>query len=83
MASLSPKDTFEGIFQYPRPSGSGETASMDLDSPSTKEKEGGEQLKMKQKITMWNGVALIVGTIIGSGIFVSPKGVLIESGSVS
>ena len=39
-------------------------------------------VKLQRRLGLFNGVALIVGTIVGSGIFVSPKGVLRETGSV-
>ncbi|KAL1238895.1 Large neutral amino acids transporter small subunit [Trichinella spiralis] len=41
-----------------------------------------EGLRLKQRIGLFNGCAIIIGVIVGSGIFVSPKGVIMESGSV-
>lgn len=49
-------------------------------SKESVESDGG--VKMKKQISLLDGVAIIVGVIVGSGIFVSPKGVLLHSQSI-
>ncbi|CAD5125927.1 DgyrCDS14108 [Dimorphilus gyrociliatus] len=41
-----------------------------------------EENSLKKVINLWSGIAVVFGNIVGSGIFISPKGVLLHSGSV-
>ncbi|MEQ2196350.1 Large neutral amino acids transporter small subunit 1 [Xenoophorus captivus] len=49
--------------------------------PSNSPPDRGEKIKLKRSITLFNGIGMIIGTIIGSGIFVTPTGVVKETGS--
>ena len=76
----------EDIFKMSKPQemkvlssdgGGGDAANSSLDDNPTETK-----VVLKQKITLINACAIIVGTIIGSGIFISPVGVYKEVNSV-
>lgn len=55
----------------------GRLPAMDSGQPA---QEG--KVVLKKKVTLLRGISIIIGTIIGAGIFISPKGILKNTGSV-
>ena len=52
--------------------------------PAEKNSESDDgDLRLKSDMSLLNGCTVIIGCIIGSGIFVSPTGVLASTGSVN
>lgn len=58
------------------------TADHNKDVQNCDTSSQGSGVKLKKRIGLLDGVAIIVGVIVGAGIFVSPKGVLKYSGSI-
>uniref|UniRef100_A0A4W3HIE0 Cystine/glutamate transporter n=1 Tax=Callorhinchus milii TaxID=7868 RepID=A0A4W3HIE0_CALMI len=57
-----------------------ETTGSERITKEDKQKE--KTVFLRKKINLFRALSLLIGTIIGSGIFISPKGVLINSGNV-
>ncbi|XP_060075366.1 b(0,+)-type amino acid transporter 1-like [Ylistrum balloti] len=52
-------------------------------SSSTDSDSSSGEVKLKKSVGLFTGVGLIVGSMIGSGIFISPKGILEGTGSIA
>lgn len=68
-SSLTPKNVFDDQ----------SNATKATTEDAAKNESG---IELKKQLGLLDGVAIIVGVIIGAGIFVSPKGVLLHSGSI-
>lgn len=42
----------------------------------------GAKVKLKKSLNVLGAMSIIIGSIIGSGIFISPKGILLYTGSI-
>lgn len=56
--------------------------SQHADCESPESNPLNESVALKKEIGLLNGVAIILGIIVGSGIFLTPKGVLQDAGSI-
>lgn len=59
-----------------------QTTKKDGAATATEGESDENAVQLKKELGLLDGVAIIIGVIIGAGIFVSPKGVLLHSGSI-
>lgn len=59
-----------------------EMAQVKTEVDGKTETAGEEAVHLRREIGLLPAVSFIIGTVVGSGIFIAPKGVLMNSGSV-
>lgn len=60
----------------------GNSFQCQSESPEKLQEGDHKKVELGKKVTLLRGISIIVGIIIGAGIFISPKGILKNSGSV-
>ncbi|XP_057180803.1 cystine/glutamate transporter [Triplophysa rosa] len=58
------------------------SAAQQSTKEETENKTKDEAIHLKRRIGLLPSISFIIGTVVGSGIFIAPKGVLMNSGSV-
>ncbi|XP_072292004.1 cystine/glutamate transporter [Eucyclogobius newberryi] len=66
----------------PSPMGPASARNGLQNGSSLDQSEAQGKVELGRKVTLLRGISIIIGTIIGAGIFISPKGIVQNSGSI-
>uniref|UniRef100_A0A3Q3VMC2 Cystine/glutamate transporter n=1 Tax=Mola mola TaxID=94237 RepID=A0A3Q3VMC2_MOLML len=57
-------------------------SEIEADGNGKLQDKNDKKVGLGKKVTLIRGISIIIGTIVGAGIFISPKGILKNSGSI-